>query len=105
MNPNLFLAVLWLFVAVGLFTYLWANPDSGQWRLAGLGALLLVGYNLARWWMSRAYRNERAFDDQQEALRNRARYSTLKPTEEPPDPNFDFSKEPRPGEGEQKPGT
>lgn len=106
MNFNLFAAALWLAVGVAIVVYHALNPDDQMLRVRwfdfspGWLAILMAFYNLVRWWSSRSSDADRAFEESQESRRNRARYSTIKPTEEPPDPNFDFSKEQPPREGE-----
>lgn len=109
MNPNLFMAVFWLFLGVGLVVYHGLNPDEPFLRLRGFDfspgwlAIFLAMYNLVRWWGSRSTNDyEQEFEDRQEYLRNRGKYSTIKPSE--PDPNFDFSQESGEGEGEKKEG-
>lgn len=106
MNPNLFMAAFWLCLGVALIVYHWLNPDEPFLRLRffdfspGWLAVLMAAYNLVRWWSSRSYDYDRVFEEKAESRRNRSRYSTIRPEEEPPDPNFDFSKEPPAKEGE-----
>lgn len=85
---NLFLASIWL--ALGLSLLLWevVQPqEKGSQRLwLGVLALVLFGYNVLRWWLAR--------------LRSRAREEAERRphphrSNEPPDPTFDISDEPR----------
>src|SRR5262245_33489858 len=98
MNYKLIAAVLWFVLAAVMLVYHTSNPDAQAGRVgdisAGWIALALGFYNLARWWFSRGYDGNRTYEESQESRTNRARYSTIKPGEEPRDPNFDFSREP-----------
>lgn len=85
---NLFLAAIWL--ALGLSLILWSvvQPETGGPQRPWLGALALVlfGYNLLRWWLGRL--RSRYRDEAERRPRPRR-------SEEPPDPTFDVSDEPR----------
>jgi hypothetical protein len=100
---NLFLAIVWLVLAVVLSTYEAINgPSSLRIRWGGVDLslawvmLLLALYNIARWYSLRMVRNEqRAL---YEALRQRLlqqRHASGEPGREP-DPNFRFTDEPPP---------
>ena len=88
---NLFVAIFWLFVAVGLlYAYLTGRQvfrvsESGVEMLALL-ALLLAAYNLVRWWAMRASVRARARQLQPEQRRRRSEGSS-----DEYDPTFDFT--------------
>jgi hypothetical protein len=111
---NLLLAVAWGLLGVGLIVY-HAATDDPRFRLRlgdtnlsiGWFALLLVAYNLARWWNSRSGDLERQARAIAEAARRRRqqRERAAEPGREP-DPNFDFTSDPPPqppSPGEQPP--
>ncbi len=96
---NLMLAIVWLFLAVGVFgwEFLTGQPGPRMWGNLSFGwlGLLLCLYNLARWWGEKTYRRE------QQALREAQdrRYWETRRKFEPGgdiDPNFDFTAEPPP---------
>ncbi|HTU91707.1 MAG TPA: hypothetical protein VMF69_16610 [Gemmataceae bacterium] len=103
-NMNLFLALFWLLCAVMLLAYeYYAGPlrfrlhgadhdFSWLWVLAGM--LLLVLYNLKRWWWMRSYRTKQRAAAAARAGEERDRRRLSTPTAEAPDPNFHFTDEP-----------
>jgi hypothetical protein len=96
---NLFLALLWLVAAVVILGMDYVGHGSGL-RVRGtnwsLGWLLLVMavYNLARW---RSLRSYHAAARAAQATRPYRR--PPRRTEEPPDPNFDFTRDEPPAQG------
>jgi hypothetical protein len=52
----IFLSVCWLLVTVGLFVWYWSDPENSLTRIWGTGipvgwlALVMLAYNLLRWW-------------------------------------------------------
>ncbi|HXG13369.1 MAG TPA: hypothetical protein VNK04_26665 [Gemmataceae bacterium] len=93
-NLNLYLAVFWLVLGVGLVLFHQMNPDDPTLRLRGtdwspgwLGIVLAV-YNLARWYSLRASLRQQALF-QEELRRAREREHHRPPAE--PDPNFNFT--------------
>jgi hypothetical protein len=91
----LFLAAFWAILAIGV----WLSPegafgalrvDPGLRQLMCGFAILLVGYNLVRWRLTRARRHV-----DRESLQAPTRPRRHTP-EEPPNPDFDFS-DPKPG--------
>jgi hypothetical protein len=102
LDVKLFLAILWLVLGVGLFV--WPAVTGGPgWRFplgdtsfsVGWVALALALYNLAGWFVVRAYRAEVRARQQAEARRQRFRPS--QPIGDP-DPTFNFTDDPPPAE-------
>lgn len=98
-NMNLFLALFWLICAVMLLVYE-HHVGPTRFRLWGFSyawlMLLLVLYNLHRWWWMRSYRAKQRAAEIARAHEEweRRRHSTA-PTKTP-DPNFHFTDEPPP---------
>jgi hypothetical protein len=99
MNLNLVFAVPWLVVAAGFLIWHGLHPEDRHFRIfytglsAGWLALFLGLYNLARWYSSWSY--GRALRRQEQA---RAEHERRTRPEEPPHPEFDFTRpEPPPG--------
>jgi len=88
----LFMAVLWLGVALTAFLMPHIKPDGPTWTFpntnisVGWVALAFLMYNLARWWTSRV---QKAPD--RRLLRPVTRHS---PSDEAPDPRFQFREGP-----------
>jgi hypothetical protein len=99
MNLSLILALAWLLGAVVLFAYEQFTGDM-RFRIRGtdLSAawlLLVLGlYNLARWWSLRRARADQQALRSEQVHRRPAPFR--EPRNEPPDPNFNFTDEPRP---------
>jgi len=106
MNLHLILTFFWFLVGTGLLAWQALHPEDSRLGIWGgsisLGwvALLLGLYNLARWWSS----HSAAVRARQIASQQRPRAAGTYRTEEPPNPDFDFSKPvPQPeGEGSEK---
>ena len=104
MSLHLILTFFWFLVGSLLFAWQAIYPEDNRFTIWGsqisMGwvALLLGLYNLARWWSSHsaAVRAEEAAARQRPPVTYR--------TDEPPNPDFDFSKPvPQPeGEGSEK---
>jgi hypothetical protein len=100
MNLNLLLAIIWLVLGAGIIIYDMLNPDQPLFRQKnwlgfspGWILLVLVVWNLVRWWGAREAAKTRRAEDELEMERERRRYSTVKlDHEEPPNPSFDFTK-------------
>jgi|GEM_PF-2052556 hypothetical protein len=99
-NMNLFLALFWLICAVMLLIYehyvgparyrMWLKGHDFSWTWL---MLLLVLYNLHRWWWMRSYRaKQRAAEI---ARANKKWEQRHHPTDaaQTPDPNFNFTDE------------
>src|SRR5262249_45250070 len=90
---NLILAILWLIGAAALFAYE-SQPGDQRVRIRGtdlsMGWLLLALalYNFARWFSTRSARAAQRTTWEGRVRRFRER------RDEPPDPNFDFTREP-----------
>jgi hypothetical protein len=100
---NLFLALFWLICAVMLLVYeQTVGPTNFRMHIAGRDfswawlMLLLVLYNLRRWWRIRSYRaKQRALTFARDFEQSkRPRHSTASAGS--PDPNFNFTNEPSP---------
>src|SRR5262245_488867 len=99
---RLVFAALWVMIGVAICVSQAMHPDDnlgwvtlGGVRLSlGWAALLLGGYNLVRWWASRAARAQK--QREAELAEKTARHRPRRPEEPPaePDPNFDFSDRP-----------
>jgi hypothetical protein len=102
---NLFLALLWLTLALATFLMSWAGSESPFLRVGGAGphigwfALMFCAYNLVRWFSLRMLAQRRRLQDEQRRYRPRR-----EPAPQAPDPAFDFSdRPPPPGEGIRPP--
>jgi hypothetical protein len=99
---NLFMAVVWLVIGVGLLTWQYLHPENHDMTIRGTGIsfgwlpFLLVLYNLARWFIDRSnFRGGRV----REELDRRDRPPSTPEPQRPavtPDPNFNFTDEPPP---------
>jgi hypothetical protein len=99
---NLILAAVWLVLGVILLTLPLVDPEqrlvplgrSGY--LAGGMALVLVVYNLVRWWSSKAFAADR--EAARQSLTRRRHHEEEDPARPQPerDPNFDFTDRPPP---------
>jgi hypothetical protein len=99
---NLFMALLFAWIGVGLLAYEW---HTGTRPLTLLGtdisaawlALLVSAYNFVRWWAARNARAQKLellrMQQQLEELRARRRREEQPPRE--PDPTFDFTDRPK----------
>lgn len=100
---NLFLAIFWFILGIGLIAYHSLTGDE-NYRLPGvfnLGrvsigwlALLLVAYNLARWYAWKMAQNDRIARDL--ALATRERLGRHRDASTEPDPTFNFTDDPPP---------
>jgi hypothetical protein len=103
-NMNLFLALFWLICAVMLLVYVYyigpmrfrlrGGDHEFSWIWVLLGMLLLVLYNLKRWWWMRSYQAKQraaAIARTREEWERRRHSTTPAKT---PDPNFNFTDEP-----------
>lgn len=100
---NLFLALFWLICAVMLLVYeqtvgptrfrmhIARHDFSWAWLM-----LLLVLYNLKRWWQTRSYRAKRRAEAIARANEERERRRRSTTSSGTPDPNFNFTDEPPP---------
>lgn len=96
-NLNLFLAVFWLVLGVGLVTWHWLYPEQQGLRIRGtdwspgwLGIVLGI-YNLVRWQSVRASQRQReVLEEQRRMARERERDQRREAIA--PDPTFDFTK-------------
>lgn len=97
MYIHMLLAFFWLSLGLALVIYHWLRPEEQFLRLRGTDispgwlAIALAVYNLFRWWMGRTGDRERELQEQ--LARQRARHDSPDPHAQPPDPNFDFSRE------------
>jgi hypothetical protein len=102
-NLNLYLAVFWLVLGVGLVAWHWLDPETQTLRIRGtdwspgwLGIVLAV-YNLVRWRSIRlAYQQQAMHEEQWRRLQERERQKRREQIE--PDPTFNFTDEPPPPE-------
>ena|SRR6516225_8409895 len=110
MNLNLFMAIFWLILGLGLVIYHALNPQQGNFRIigtdlsAGWLIVVLAIWNVLRWWSARAADKDRQFEEDAAFQRQRKHYDQLsqrEPEKEIVNPEFDFSK-PLPTEGEGK---
>ncbi len=98
---NLFLALFWLICAVMLLVYEHTvGPTNFRMRVAGSNfswawlMLLLVLYNLQRWWRIRSYRaKQRALTLARNYQDSKGQRHSTVPSGTP-GPNFDFTDEP-----------
>jgi hypothetical protein len=102
-NMNLFLALFWLICAVMLLIYehyvgpayyrMWVKGHDFSWTWL---MLLLVLYNLHRWWWMRSYRAKQRAAEISRA--NEKWQQRRHPTDaaQTPDPNCNFTDEPPP---------
>jgi hypothetical protein len=100
---NLFLALFWLICAVMLLVYeQMVGPTRFRMDIAGHHfswawlMLLLVLYNLKRWWQIHSERVRRRAAATARANEERERLRHSKILAETPDPNFHFFDEPPP---------
>ena len=104
---NLFLAVLWLLLALVAFLWPWLRPGAETPTIYQTGIpwfwafLALTDYNLVRWGLVRAGQQRRR-ELQQEAERRWQQRERRRP-EQAPDPTFDFSEGPPPRRPEPPP--
>jgi hypothetical protein len=100
---HVILALIWLLLAALVFVQeASSGPLQMRIRLGGANLsigwimLALAGYNLARWYSTRLYRQESAA--RYEAVQRRYRRQRDEPPSPPaaPDPNFQFTQEPAP---------
>jgi hypothetical protein len=106
-NISLFLAALWAVVGVGVLLWpveredgsIGIDPTRRLW-LAGF-TVLLVGYNLTRFWF--AARSQRRAQERraEDAVRRAAWFREHSP--ESPNPDFDFSEPDKRGDREDPP--
>lgn len=105
MNLHLIMTFFWFLVGTGLLAWHALHPQDARLGIWGSSVsvgwigLLLGLYNLARWWSLHS-----AARLQQEIARRQRTQPATYHTEEPVNPEFDFSKPLSPGEGE-KSGT
>ena len=101
----LFMTILWLAVAVGLFVWNAQHPDRGLFIprtdvSLGWFGLAASAYNLVRW-LSRRAEAETSREALEETSRRRQESAKTTRRYQQPDPNFDFGRmeneEPRPG--------
>jgi hypothetical protein len=85
---NLLFALFWLVIAAGLFLWPIANPATQLPQLYAWFALLLGGFNVARWFLLR--RTAREQRQRQEELRQLRREKARSRRLPEPDPTFDF---------------
>jgi hypothetical protein len=87
---HFFLAGFWLFFAAVIFLWPYVLPETpppfepAMARRFGIFALILFGYNAARWYFGRRRARARRESDPPRIPRPDRR-------EEPPNPDFDFS--------------
>jgi hypothetical protein len=101
---NFLLALIWLALGTALITWhastgdpRWTFPFRGTPVSVGWVAIALSFYNLVRAWSIRSYQAEERARRIAEASRSRdVRWRERHPSDEPPDPNFDFTDEPPP---------
>jgi hypothetical protein len=97
---NLFLAVFWLFLGLGLIILHWLYPQVRPGRLFGTDlsmgwiALVLSAYNLVRWWSLRSYVAQRRVEQEAFEQRRRALEHERRRPEQEPDPNLNFTESP-----------
>jgi len=97
-------AIVWFAIAGLVFAWQWLHPEFrlleiGETRISfGWFALLLACYNLVRWWSRRSVKARQPVNDPLQHQRRRGDGETHRP-EQPPNPDFDFSKEPRKPDG------
>lgn len=94
MNLNAVLAVVWALVAMVLVFLSWANPANqlfipGTSLNAAWLALLLVLWNVARWYSIRTAAENRALEA---AEAEAHRHGTAPAAPDAPNPAFDFTK-------------
>jgi len=95
---NLFLAVIWLMVALVLFLWPWLIPGAREPTVFDSGiplswlALVMALYSLSRWWTTCALLRQQQAVRQDERRRVRARAHWQRE----PDPTFDFTEGPPP---------
>jgi hypothetical protein len=96
---NLYLALVWLILGIAVLAWQASFPKAGFYLPVGDSQisygwfmLVLVVYNLLRWWNVRTQQLERRADRLQTAADKR-KNSTRQET---PDPNFNFTDEPGP---------
>jgi hypothetical protein len=100
---NLFLAAMWLLLGAWLLIHDYLHPGGGTTFSIGgtdisLGwiAVVLAGYNVARWWGRRAARQARQQREEFERRRELARRDReFRESGREPDPNFNFDEPPR----------
>ncbi len=104
MTLRLFTAAMWLLLAAVIFAWEWAHPPDrlgggilGTQLSLGWVALILGVYNLAYWWSTRS-RSAGVSAEQQWQHWRRSRGEGESPHQEPPDPNFNFTDEPKQGD-------
>lgn len=117
---NLILAVFWLCLSVGIFVFQSLVPVDDRRSLllmvqlpgsppfsAGWIALLLAVYNVFRWWLRRAYRDQLQSVHDAEADWKRRRRQILRQErrEEEHNPELDFRNPPPEGPREGEPGA
>jgi hypothetical protein len=88
---NLFFALIWLVLGVGILVWDWLHPDAPPSSFrgsAGWLALVLCLFNLVRWYTTRAGRLTR------EAYQRSLRPVRRSAPDRAPDPDFDFTDSP-----------
>ncbi|MBV9121845.1 MAG: hypothetical protein JO112_00625 [Planctomycetes bacterium] len=102
MNLSLVLAVFWLLVSLILFLWPVFHPGAKMPTLYGFSmgwlGLLMMLYNLLRWWSRRAFRAERRLLEEEG---RRPQRPVNPPPAREPDPNFNFTEPTPPREGEE----
>jgi hypothetical protein len=99
---NLFLAIVWLVLGLGVLAWQLITGDQswglrlGDTRISAAWLpMLLALYNLARWWGIRSARANEQYLRTLEASRpHHARHHAHREPPGPPDPNFDFTNDP-----------
>jgi hypothetical protein len=99
MNINLFLAVFWLLLGLGLVIYHAIYPHEQFLRMRFLDIspgwliMILAMWNIVRWWSTRKIERDRRYDEEMTYQRQRRRQGERSERgEEAPNPEFDFSR-------------
>jgi hypothetical protein len=106
MNLHLILTFFWFLLGSGLLAWQALHPNDTRFSIWGSSvsvgwvALLLGLYNLARWW---SRRSGAALEQAELTLRRHRKPATYR-TDEPPNPELDFSK-PAPQPEAERPPT
>jgi hypothetical protein len=112
MSINLFMAMFWLLLGLGLVIYHTMFPGEQFLRMRFLDIspgwliMVLAVWNLIRWWSLRQAEKDRQYEEDLAYKRQRRHEGEPKRerVEEPPNPEFDFNR-PAPAEGEGTAGT
>jgi hypothetical protein len=108
MNINLFMAMFWLLLGLGLVIYHWMFPHEQFLRMRfidispGWLIMILAVWNLLRWWSAKAAERDRRYEEDAIYQRQKRRQGEPRREEEAPNPDLDFTR-PTPTEGESGP--